>query len=228
MSNHKYLYNKSSSWPVWLQLLLIAATLSQVNDWMLFSWSINCLFITAAASLDQLITQFPTDHNRFFFSAPLQVENRALRLREPSANGEITAALLADPQQSSSQQMQQQMSSTSPQNYIASDSINIRLGSIKHKSNRNLNHYNTNNDVVASSAGGSHSQQQTSGRVSWDYFDESGYISRGGLRTGEDPYIRNRFNQQASDSLSSNRDIPDTRNPMWVKLLRLGEGKQTI
>lgn len=67
---------------------------------------------------------------------------------------------------------------------------------------------------------------------SWDYFDEQGYIKRGGLRTGnidyliqcwmlmlvyptgEDPYIRNRFNQQASDSLSSNREIPDTRNPM--------------
>lgn len=51
-------------------------------------------------------------------------------------------------------------------------------------------------------------------RLSWDYFDEQGYIKRGGLRTGEDPYIRNRFNQQASDSISSNRDIPDTRNPM--------------
>ncbi len=54
----------------------------------------------------------------------------------------------------------------------------------------------------------------TSPRLSWDYFDEQGYIRRGGLRTGEDPYIRNRFNQQASDSLPSNRDIPDTRNAM--------------
>ncbi|CAO1361295.1 unnamed protein product [Diamesa hyperborea] len=54
-------------------------------------------------------------------------------------------------------------------------------------------------------------------RLSWDYFDEQGYIKRGGLRTGEDPYIRNRFNQQASDSISSNRDIPDTRNPMCKK-----------
>jgi len=55
---------------------------------------------------------------------------------------------------------------------------------------------------------------ETSPRLSWDYFDELGYIQRGGLRTGEDPYVRNRFNQQASDTLSSNRDIPDTRNPM--------------
>ena len=51
-------------------------------------------------------------------------------------------------------------------------------------------------------------------QVSWDYFDEQGYIKRGGLRTGEDPYVRNRFNQQASDTLPSNRDIPDTRNHM--------------
>lgn len=55
-------------------------------------------------------------------------------------------------------------------------------------------------------------------QLSWDYFDEQGYIKRGGLRTGEDPYIRNRFNQQASDSLSSNRDIPDTRNHMCVSM----------
>lgn len=54
----------------------------------------------------------------------------------------------------------------------------------------------------------------TSPRLTWDYFDEIGYIQRGGLRTGEDPYVRNRFNQQASDQLPSNRNIPDTRNQM--------------
>ncbi|XP_037959644.1 polypeptide N-acetylgalactosaminyltransferase 2 [Teleopsis dalmanni] len=48
----------------------------------------------------------------------------------------------------------------------------------------------------------------------WEYFDEVGYIRGGALRTGEDPYIRNRFNQEASDALPSNREIPDTRNPM--------------
>ncbi|XP_030383517.1 polypeptide N-acetylgalactosaminyltransferase 2 [Scaptodrosophila lebanonensis] len=47
-----------------------------------------------------------------------------------------------------------------------------------------------------------------------EYFDEAGYIKGGSLRTGEDPYIRNRFNQEASDALPSNREIPDTRNPM--------------
>lgn len=48
----------------------------------------------------------------------------------------------------------------------------------------------------------------------WEYFDEAGYIRGGALRTGEDPYIRNRFNQEASDTLPSNREIPDTRHPM--------------
>lgn len=55
---------------------------------------------------------------------------------------------------------------------------------------------------------------ESASKLSWDYFDEQGYINRGSLRTGEDPYVRNRFNQQASDSLPSNRGIPDTRNAM--------------
>jgi hypothetical protein len=59
-----------------------------------------------------------------------------------------------------------------------------------------------------------HSSSSITSQLSWDYFDEQGYIKRGGLRNGEDPYLRNRFNQQASDLLPSNRDIPDTRNHM--------------
>lgn len=58
------------------------------------------------------------------------------------------------------------------------------------------------------------SLETTDGRVTWNYFDETGYVARSGLREGEDPYIRNRFNQEASDSLPSNREIPDTRNAM--------------
>ncbi|KAI7815550.1 polypeptide N-acetylgalactosaminyltransferase [Rhyzopertha dominica] len=58
------------------------------------------------------------------------------------------------------------------------------------------------------------SLETTDGRLTWNYFDEAGYVSRGGLREGEDPYIRNRFNQEASDGLPSNREIPDTRNAM--------------
>lgn len=46
------------------------------------------------------------------------------------------------------------------------------------------------------------------------YLDARQYVGGGALRPGEDPYRRNRFNQAASDALASDRDIPDTRNPM--------------
>ncbi|XP_057656640.1 polypeptide N-acetylgalactosaminyltransferase 2-like isoform X1 [Diorhabda carinulata] len=58
------------------------------------------------------------------------------------------------------------------------------------------------------------SLETTDGRLAWNYFDESAYVSKGRLRKGEDPYGRNKFNQQASDNLSSNREVPDTRNAM--------------
>lgn len=96
----------------------------------------------------------------------LQIENRALRLREAA-----TAA----------QYLDETSASTSPIHHSS------QLGFL----------------------GG-----DTSPRLTWDYFDEAGYIHRGGLRTGEDPYVRNRFNQQASDQISSNRIIPDTQNQM--------------
>ncbi|KAF4518024.1 hypothetical protein B566_EDAN009257 [Ephemera danica] len=51
-------------------------------------------------------------------------------------------------------------------------------------------------------------------RLTWRYFDERGYIERGRLHAGEDPYQRNKFNQAESDRLPSNRDIPDTRHHM--------------
>ncbi|XP_022913493.1 polypeptide N-acetylgalactosaminyltransferase 2 [Onthophagus taurus] len=56
--------------------------------------------------------------------------------------------------------------------------------------------------------------ETTDSRLTWNYFNENSYISRGGLLDGEDPYVRNRFNQQASDNIPSNREIPDTRNKM--------------
>ncbi|CAG0883703.1 unnamed protein product [Darwinula stevensoni] len=47
----------------------------------------------------------------------------------------------------------------------------------------------------------------------WRYFDERKYIEEKSLRVGEDPYRRNKFNQAISDSLKTNRPIPDTRHP---------------
>ncbi|KAJ8721695.1 hypothetical protein PYW07_002470 [Mythimna separata] len=49
----------------------------------------------------------------------------------------------------------------------------------------------------------------TTGRA---YFDEAGYVAGGSKDS--DPYVRNRFNQAASDNLPSNRPVPDTRNAM--------------
>lgn len=100
-----------------------------------------------------------------FFTTFLQIENRALRLRESVTGPQYSEEVPA---------------STSP------------------------SHQSVPSMLVA----------DTSPRLTWDYFDETGYIQRGGLRTGEDPYVRNRFNQQASDVLPSNRNIPDTRNQM--------------
>lgn len=48
-------------------------------------------------------------------------------------------------------------------------------------------------------------------RQAWQYFDEKSYVRGNALKEGEDPYLRNKFNQQASDQLPSNREIPDTR-----------------
>merc|ERR1719215_846929 len=50
------------------------------------------------------------------------------------------------------------------------------------------------------------------GGVRWQYFSEAGYIAGDSLRGGEDKYARNKFNQEASDKIPSNRDVPDTRS----------------
>lgn len=98
------------------------------------------------------------------------------------------------------------VSSTSPQ----TASVDHLADSFKHNNNRILNNYNSESNI----GGIAGVPIDTSPKVSWDYFDEAGYIARGGLRKGEDPYSRNKFNQKASDELPSNREIPDTRNPM--------------
>ncbi|CAG0880345.1 unnamed protein product [Cyprideis torosa] len=44
------------------------------------------------------------------------------------------------------------------------------------------------------------------------YFDEQAYIAKGRLKPGEDPYVKNKFNQAVSDDIPSNRPLPDTRH----------------
>ena len=51
-----------------------------------------------------------------------------------------------------------------------------------------------------------------SGGVHWQYFAEKSYIAGDSLKVGEDKYARNKFNQEASDKIKSNRKIPDTRS----------------
>lgn len=103
---------------------------------------------------------------------PIQIENRALRLRENS----------------------------SPWHYVE-DASPPSSSSLAHPSSTKIR---------------TSSEGRSGHGLSWDYFDEMNYIRKGSLRTGEDPYVRNRFNQQASDQLASNRVIPDTRNQVYV------------
>ncbi|RWS13908.1 polypeptide N-acetylgalactosaminyltransferase 2-like protein, partial [Dinothrombium tinctorium] len=51
-----------------------------------------------------------------------------------------------------------------------------------------------------------------SDKIDWNYFDERKYISKATVAPDGDFYARNKFNQKESDSLPSNREIPDTRH----------------
>lgn len=137
-----------------------------------------------------------------------QVENRALRLKDVGTAPQQYAEPEVFPQESTLSQEQQQVreQQINPQNNKEDKLIN--MPNTNYKTSKLIQHPRFGGLGLNAIA------PETSRAVSWDYFDESGYISRGSLRTGEDPYIRNRFNQQASDSLPSNREIPDTRHPM--------------
>ncbi|KAK7506882.1 hypothetical protein BaRGS_00001733 [Batillaria attramentaria] len=49
-------------------------------------------------------------------------------------------------------------------------------------------------------------------KVPWDKFDAQAYINKKRVGPGEDAYARNKFNQQASDNISPDRKVPDTRH----------------
>jgi len=60
---------------------------------------------------------------------------------------------------------------------------------------------------------GHQSHSHDSDRLQWSYFDERQYVDKTKLQPGQDAYARNKFNQEASDRLPSNREIPDSRHP---------------
>lgn len=55
-----------------------------------------------------------------------------------------------------------------------------------------------------------HDSKNSPTQIEWQYFNEKKYISKTILNPGENPYLRNKFNQAASDKIPSNRDVPDT------------------
>jgi hypothetical protein len=52
------------------------------------------------------------------------------------------------------------------------------------------------------------------GDVPWQKFNEKAYIDKKRVKSGEDSYIRHKFNQLASETIKSNRDVPDTRHQL--------------
>lgn len=98
--------------------------------------------------------------------------------------------------------------------YISPLLLQTENRALRLKENAVLSQYGDDSVVGPGASMSPQTFETTDGRLTWNYFDEAAYVSRGGLREGEDPYVRNRFNQEASDNLPSNRDIPDTRNKM--------------
>ncbi|EFB20157.1 hypothetical protein PANDA_017448, partial [Ailuropoda melanoleuca] len=50
------------------------------------------------------------------------------------------------------------------------------------------------------------------GKVRWRGFNQGAYVGGTMVRSGQDPYARNKFNQVESDKLRMDRAIPDTRH----------------
>ncbi len=83
----------------------------------------------------------------------------------------------------------------------------------------NVNSNNNNNIDGSSSSSGfsSSNNNNNSSLYNFEYFDERSYVSAGAIKPGEDAYGRNKFNQEASDALASDRAVPDTRGSACQK-----------
>ncbi|KAH0519860.1 Polypeptide N-acetylgalactosaminyltransferase 2 [Microtus ochrogaster] len=61
------------------------------------------------------------------------------------------------------------------------------------------------------------------GKVRWPDFNQEAYVGGTMVRSGQDPYARNKFNQVESDKLRMDRGIPDTRHDQCRSLLPLDQ-----
>uniref|UniRef100_UPI00358E588C polypeptide N-acetylgalactosaminyltransferase 2-like isoform X2 n=1 Tax=Myxine glutinosa TaxID=7769 RepID=UPI00358E588C len=50
------------------------------------------------------------------------------------------------------------------------------------------------------------------GKMRWQDFDQNAYMGMTLVKPGQDPYVRNKFNQVESDKLRVDRAVPDTRH----------------
>ncbi|OQV20577.1 Polypeptide N-acetylgalactosaminyltransferase 2 [Hypsibius exemplaris] len=66
-----------------------------------------------------------------------------------------------------------------------------------------------NSVAVEEALSGSASQQH--GTLPWSEFDVKAYLAATAVKPGEDGYVRNKFNQVASDEVAVDRSVPDTR-----------------
>ncbi|XP_025770778.1 polypeptide N-acetylgalactosaminyltransferase 2-like [Puma concolor] len=55
------------------------------------------------------------------------------------------------------------------------------------------------------------------GKVRWRDFNQEAYVGGTMVRSGQDPYARNKFNQVESDKLRMDRAIPDTRHDQCAR-----------
>lgn len=75
--------------------------------------------------------------------------------------------------------------------------------------------FSNNNNLVIQSSPASLLPSESSKE---QFFDETSYLRAATLPPNSDPYKSNKFNQQASDNLPTDRAIPDTRHSYCQKL----------
>jgi hypothetical protein len=57
---------------------------------------------------------------------------------------------------------------------------------------------------------------ENSQQIKWQDFDVVNYLKKTWVQPNEDPFLKYKYNQTASDLLPMNRDIPDFRHPEFV------------